>query len=61
MNEAEVVFQAVKDIMEHMHIKLEQTGNNMLTAKLLIKTDSGVESVFSEDSISFEPRPTLFC
>lgn len=55
-----IIAEAVQYIAEHLKIKLEQKGPNTLNAKLIIKTVNS-EHVISEDSIHYEPRPTMFC
>jgi hypothetical protein len=56
MTSSELIFQAVQYMVDHIKIKLEQTGSNIIKAKLLIRTDDGIESIISEDSITYNPK-----
>lgn len=61
MDKSEIIAEAVLYMADHLKIKLEQSGNHYITAKLILETNSGAQRVISEDSISYEPRPTVFC
>lgn len=56
MSSVDVITEAVMYITNNLSIKLEQTGRNSITAKLLLK-----DKVISEDTVNYEPRQTLFC
>ena len=60
-DKATIITEAVMYMADHLKIKLEQSGNHYIKAKLILEMNDSTQRVISEDSMSYEPRPTLFC